>query len=177
MTFITVGSFLLSLGLFIWAAVIRDGTALLAVGFVSFASTFAGLSLWYEPKLAMRMVTNKVPDGDVVIRTRNGAFVLVRCVERLARELYIGTEYCHYRYRTKAFRAFSGNSTVLLMAAVVLLANASWTMQAATGSSYLLLNGLYWGSSPLPKSYFWNLLRYKRGTTTPFGKADEDIVE
>ena len=89
-----------------------------------------------------RRTHNEVPPGDVVIRTREGAFILIRCTEEVARELYSGTEEC--AYVTQYHRVFMGLGMVLLMVAVVLLGNCGWNSQVLVGGSYIALNALYW---------------------------------
>ncbi|KFY27710.1 hypothetical protein V491_00771 [Pseudogymnoascus sp. VKM F-3775] len=110
----------------------------------------------------------KVPDGDVVIRTREGAFIVVKCDENVARELYTGTEECTYLvYSVRAYRALIGVATFILMVAVVLLGNCNFNQQAAIGSAYIVLNGLYWAASLVPKKEFWDMKLYEREDMTP----------
>lgn len=82
-----------------------------------------------------RNFKSKVPAGDVILRTREGAFVLVVCDEDVARELYTGTEECQYYVNTQVYRLLVGLGTFLLMVSVVLLGNCSFPMQAAVGQS------------------------------------------
>lgn len=113
-----------------------------------------------------RRHTNKVPSGDVMIRTREGAFVLVRCSEDVARELYSGTEECEYYVGEKVYRLCMAIGTILLMFGVVLLGNCTWNSQIFIGGSYIILNGLYWGLGMLPLKYFWDLSRYNCNDVT-----------
>lgn len=107
-----------------------------------------------------RRHTNKVPKGDVIIRTREGGFLLVKCTEEVARELYSGTEECEYHVGGQAYRALMGLGTCLLMISVILLGNCKWKSQIFIGASYITLNGLYWAMGLVPKKYFWDLGRY-----------------
>ncbi|KAB5542900.1 hypothetical protein GE09DRAFT_1133850 [Coniochaeta sp. 2T2.1] len=160
-------SFLLSLALVGTAVYWKDGTAIVAVGAISVASSVIGYASWWQPILMNRSHTNQVPRGDVVIRTREGAFVLIRCTEEVARELYSGTEECMYYVSEKSYPAYMGIGTVLLMISVVLLGNCNWNSQVFIGASYITLNGLYWAMGLLPREYFWDMSRYKCVDVTP----------
>ena len=85
---------------------------------------------------------------------------IVRCTEEVARELYIGAEECEYMVAERPFKALVGFGTFMLKAGIVLLGNSSWTLQAALGCSYILLNALYWGAALLPPSWSWDLEAY-----------------
>ncbi|KAK4157064.1 hypothetical protein C8A00DRAFT_12075 [Chaetomidium leptoderma] len=163
---LSVISFLFTLAIMAAAAVWRDGAAMLAIALISVAGTVVCYASWWRPLLMNRRTTNKVPRGDVVIRTREGAFVLIRCTEEVARELYSGTEECRY-VSTKYHRAFMGLGMVLLMVAVVLLGNCGWDSQVFIGGSYIFLNGLYWVMGLLPQRFFWDLGRYDVEDVTP----------
>ncbi|KAM6532890.1 hypothetical protein FALCPG4_005935 [Fusarium falciforme] len=138
----------------------RDGNAILAVSLISFASSVVGYASFWHPILMNRKHTNEVPRGDVMIRTREGAFILIKCTEEVARELYSGTEECHYHVGDRSYRLLMALGTTLLMLSVVLLGNCTWNSQIFIGGSYIVLNGLYWGLGMLPPSYFWDLSRY-----------------
>ncbi|TVY51784.1 hypothetical protein LCER1_G006408 [Lachnellula cervina] len=154
-------------GLLIWAFLIPDGTAVLALGTISLASSIVGYASWWSPLLTTRIFPAIVPPGDVIIRTREGAFILVKCNEYVARELYTGTEECEYNVSTQAYRFLVGLGTFLLMVSVVLLGNCNFTMQAAIGVSYIVLNGAFWGISLLKKDKFWDLSAYEVEDITP----------
>ncbi|KAK3692337.1 hypothetical protein B0T22DRAFT_373926 [Podospora appendiculata] len=159
-------SFILTMSLLALAGVWGDGTAILAIVLISLASSVVGYASWWRPILMSRRTTNVVPRGDVVIRTRAGAFILIRCTEEVARELYSGTEECRY-VSTKYHRAFMGLGMLLLMVSVVLLGNCGWNSQVFIGASYILLNGIYWAMGLLPHEYFWDLSRYDCRDVTP----------
>lgn len=150
-----------------FAAHYRDGTAILAVSLISVASSITGAASWWRPLLMRRSHTNQVPKGDVVIRTREGAFLLIKCTENVARELYAGTEECEYRVGGQWYRVLMGLGTFLLMVSVILLGNCKWNSQLFIGGSYISLNGMYWAMGLLPKKYFWDLSRYKVEDLTP----------
>lgn len=163
---LNVLSFLLTIGIIVGAGFWHDGTAILAISLISLASSVICYASWWHPKLMNRPATNKVPPGDVVIRTREGAFVLIKCTEEVARELYSGTEECEY-ISNKYHRVFMGLGMVLLMVSVVLLGNCGWNSQVLIGGSYILLNALYWSMGLLPQKLFWDLNRYLVDDVTP----------
>ncbi|KAI0847286.1 hypothetical protein F5Y00DRAFT_241581 [Daldinia vernicosa] len=160
-------SLLLTCGIIALAAVLEDGTAILAVTLISFASSIVGWASWWRPILMNRSHNNTVPDGDVIIRTRVGAFLLIKCTEEVARELYSGTEECEYHVSGRAYRVLMGFGTCLLMVAVILLGNCKWYSQVFIGVSYIVLNGLYWTMGLIPKRFFWDLSRYDIRDITP----------
>lgn len=164
---LSVFSFFITIGIVATAIAWEDGAAILAICLISVAGTIVCYASWWRPILMHRPAANKVPEGDVVIRTREGAFLLVRCTEEVARELYSGGEECRYVIGDKYHRAFMGLGMVLLMVSVVLLGNCEWNSQVLIGSAYVLLNGLYWAMGLLPQKYFWDLSRYEVRDTTP----------
>ncbi|KAF4496006.1 hypothetical protein FAGAP_7851 [Fusarium agapanthi] len=164
---LSVFSCLLSTAIITCAVVWQDGNAILAVSLISFASTVVGYASFWHPILMNRKHTNEVPRGDVMIRTREGAFLLIKCTEEVARELYSGTEECHYHVGGRTYRLLMALGTTLLMLSVVLLGNCTWNSQIFIGGSYIVLNGLYWGLGMLPRSYFWDLSRYQWQDVTP----------
>lgn len=164
---LSMGSFLVTIGLVIGAAFLGDGTAMVALGTISAASSIVGYASWWQPTLTKRAFKSVVPPGDVLIRTREGAFLLVKCNEDVARELYTGTEECQYYVNTFRYRILVGFGTLLLMISVVLLGNCNFYMQAAIGLSYIILNGLFWAASLIPKDRFWDLSLYDLVDETP----------
>ncbi|CAJ2504986.1 Uu.00g123800.m01.CDS01 [Anthostomella pinea] len=160
-------SALLTFSIIGFAVKYQDGTAILAVSLIALASSIVGWASWWKPILMNRIQKNKVPAGDVVIRTREGAFLLVKCTEEVARELYSGTEECEYHVSGQAYRVLMGIGTLLLMVSVILLGNCKWKTQIFIGVSYITLNGMYWTMGLLPKRYFWDLSRYTYRDITP----------
>lgn len=119
---IAVLSCAMTIGLVIWAGLERDGTAILALCTISLVSSIVGLASWWQPALMPRTANSQVPKGSVVIRTREGSFIVVKCDEYVSRELYTGTEECDYFIKNRNFyRALVGLGTFLLMISVVLL--------------------------------------------------------
>ncbi|KAK4237687.1 hypothetical protein C8A03DRAFT_34349 [Achaetomium macrosporum] len=174
---LNVFSSFLTIGIIVGAGVWNDGTAIIAISLISIAGSVICYASWWHPIMMNRPATNRVPPGDVVIRTREGAFVLIKCTEEVARELYSGTEECKY-VSNKFHRVFMGLGMVLLMVSVVLLGNCGWNSQVLIGVSYIVLNGLYWLMGLLPQRYFWDLNRYKVEDVTPSDakRADEKAV-
>jgi len=158
---LTVGSTVLTLALFIWSFFLKDGVAACSLASMSIASTLTGFAFWWHPKLARRPGTTAVPKGDLVIMTRGGGFIVVHCDEEIARELYTGRDQVTYYISDRASKVLVGLGTLFLMVAVVLLGNCNWTMQAAIGVTYLVLNGLYWMVALLPEKLSWHTAAYK----------------
>ncbi|KAK7426611.1 hypothetical protein QQZ08_006941 [Neonectria magnoliae] len=173
---LSVLSTLLSIGLIISAVFWEDGAAILAVSLMSMASTVVGYASLWHPILMNRKHTNEVPKGDVMIRTREGAFILIQCTEEVARELYSGTEECKYNVGPRTYRLLMALGTTLLMISVVLLGNCTWYSQIFIGVSYIVLNGLYWGLGMLPRSYFWDLSRYRWTDITPPDAQNANLI-
>ncbi|SPO04928.1 uncharacterized protein DNG_07613 [Cephalotrichum gorgonifer] len=159
---LTLLSFVNSVIILICAILWRDGTAILSIALISLTSSIIGYASWWEPRLmSVQGDSKNLPDGDIMIRTREGAFIYIKCKEDVARELFSGTEECKYHLEGPSRNLFMAVGTVLLMLAVVLLGNCKWNSQIFIGASYIVLNGLYWGMGMLPKKYFWDLSRYE----------------
>jgi hypothetical protein len=162
LNFLTIGSTMLTLGLLIWSIILEDGPACVAIVIISITSSMVGLASYWHPLLTERVNQGNVPPGDIVIRTRNGAFVIVHCTEEVARELYVGAEDCNYQLHARPAQVLVGAGTISLMVGVVLMGNCTFEMQAALGASYIVLNGLYWVAALLPPRDNWDLwTRYK----------------
>ncbi|KUI69263.1 hypothetical protein VM1G_05021 [Cytospora mali] len=171
---VTVSSFVMTLVIFGMTAYWRDGNALLATFIISVQSSLVGYASWWKPRLMVRPPhTTDVPPGDMMIRTKEGAFILVKCTEEVTRELYgAGTE-CEYHVGERMYRFLMALGTMLLMVGVVLLGNVKFNAQALIAGSYIVLNGAYWLLGMLPRRYFWDLSRYEWRDITP---ADADAV-
>ncbi|KAB8260403.1 hypothetical protein BDV32DRAFT_149375 [Aspergillus pseudonomiae] len=158
---LTILSFAWTVVLICWAVSIEDGAAIISIGLLSLAATVAGIATYNHPQLCFRPADNDVPAGDVIIRTRYGAFILVTCDEDVARELYNGTEERKYLVGRVASKILECTGTLLLMVGVVLLGNCKWTMQTLVGATYLVLNIAYWVAALLPRSWIWDVSRYR----------------
>lgn len=170
-------SFFLTIGLFIWAVLTHDGTACVALFTISLASSIVGYASYWSPVLMNRNFKSRVPEGDVVIRTREGAFIVVRCDEDVARELYSGTEECRYYVSTDPYRVLVGIGTFLLMVSVVLLGNCDFQMQISIGASYIVLNGAFWGVALMNKGRFWDLSSYEWKDVTPESAKEAHLAQ
>ncbi|PWY92247.1 hypothetical protein BO70DRAFT_383869 [Aspergillus heteromorphus CBS 117.55] len=161
LNFVTLISILITVGLYIWAGCIHDGTALVGLATMSCSTSVASLSSRWYPRLTGRTSEADVPSGDVIIRTRAGAFILVYGDQNVIRELYEGMEDCEYMYKGKKHHRLLGTSTVLLMASIILLSNCGSVMQIAIGVAYIILNILYWLLALLvePRD-LWDMSRY-----------------
>lgn len=176
MHILSVFSFVLSIAIIVAAVFWEDGVAILAVTLISAASSVVGYASFWSPILMRRQHNNKVPQGDVMIRTREGAFILIRCTEDVARELYSGTEECKYYVGERAYRLLMALGTTLLMLSVVLFGNCTWNSQIFIGGSYIVLNGLYWALGMIPRRYSWDLSRYEWKDDTPEDAKNADKI-
>lgn len=162
LNFLTIGSALLSLALLIWSVKHSDGNACIAIVIISITSSMVGAASFWHPLLTERLYRFNVPPSDIVIRTRNGAFVIIHCTEEVARELYVGAEDCNYVLGTRFAQVLVGTGTIFLMIGVVLVGNCTFELQMALGASYIVLNGLYWVAALLPAQDNWDLeTRYR----------------
>ncbi|KAH6855575.1 hypothetical protein B0I37DRAFT_424138 [Chaetomium sp. MPI-CAGE-AT-0009] len=177
---LTILSFFITIGLFTAGALWKDGTALLAVGLASITTTTISYAARWEPIMTGRATGSSQPSGDMIIRTREGAFLVVKCTEEVARELYSGVDECRYvvedsgygagdgKYRSfSPYRLLMTLSAAFLMPSVILLGNCSFNMQALVGAAYLFLNIAYWMIGLLPLSSSWDLSRYEVLDVTP----------
>jgi hypothetical protein len=153
----------------------EDGMALLATILLSLLSTNTGIANKWRPTPNDPKPDKHSPDGDVVIKYPQGAFIVVKCEERTARYLYFNpSERCIYSVNsTTVYRVLSLISTLLLMGGVITLANARIETQTAFAGSYMLVNVFYWIAAALPPSRHWDLSRLEvrkvevRGGTPP----------
>ncbi|KFZ13744.1 hypothetical protein V501_03545 [Pseudogymnoascus sp. VKM F-4519 (FW-2642)] len=162
---LSVASCLLTIGLLVWAIIIGDGPATLAIILLAITTTlFCAASLWRLPLRRTR--SSKVPAGDVAIRTRQGAFLIIQCNENVARELYSSPDEV-FQLITTGFSPCIGCGTVIFMVAVILMGNSTWTMQAALAVTYLLLNAVYWFVALMPSTTHWEFPSYEICDVTP----------
>ncbi|KAF8246848.1 hypothetical protein K440DRAFT_552643 [Wilcoxina mikolae CBS 423.85] len=161
MNMLAVIGMVLFIGLLVEAIVLDDGMAVLAVLFLGVTSSMVGLGSLWSVDLPRRKDNRAVPSGDVVVLGRQGAFLVVRCNEDIARELYFGQERCNYYMGERAFQVIAASATFMFMASVVFLANCTWNLQASIGLSYITLNGLYWIAALIPSRMQWDLGAYE----------------
>jgi len=108
-------SFLITGGLFTAACTLHDGTAALGIAVLALQSSLGCAAWLWKPVLAVRRKDSKDARGDIVIRTRGGAFVIIRCNEDVARQLYVGEEIAKYYLPPDLAKIMTGLATVLLM--------------------------------------------------------------
>jgi hypothetical protein len=168
----------LSLALFAVAMDQQDGMALLAVICLSFLSTLIGIGNKWKLNLPKRNAKNIwTPPGDVVIRYPKGSFLVVRCHEDVARELYFAPENLHYLVATPwKYRMISLVGTILLMFGVIFLGNAGTWLQIGFAGAYMILNAAYWIVAALPQRYHWDMSCFEVRSQT-FNESDEVEVE
>lgn len=155
---------LFSIALFCTSLGFRDAMSLVATLLLSLLSTLVGISNKWELKLPKRpqSSTSDPTPGDVVIRYPNGSFLIVKCTEDVARELFFAPEEIEYRVRNAAiYQLISLVGTLMLMLGVITLANAKLELQFQWAGSYILLNAAYWIAAALPQSMHWDLSGYR----------------
>ncbi|KAL8694775.1 MAG: hypothetical protein Q9218_000621 [Villophora microphyllina] len=151
---------MMSIALFTLAIVRDDGFALVAILALSFLSTIIGIGNRWFLKLKKRTSNRKVPPSDVVITYPNGAFLIVKCTEDIARELYWHPEECEYMVSPLVYRILSLSGTLILMFGVICLGNATLDLQLGFAASYIILNAAYWVAAALPAQWNWDLSYY-----------------
>ncbi|CAO2655327.1 Nn.00g103910.m01.CDS01 [Neocucurbitaria sp. VM-36] len=149
----------LLLAISIWR---EDGFSIVATILLSLLSSLIGYGNKWTLRLPKRNVqTGKVPRGDVVIRYPKGSFLVVRCDENVARELYFAPESIEYLLtHGPAYRILSLIGTMMLMGGVICLANAQIQVQIAWAASYMLLGSAYWIVAALPGKLHWDTSCY-----------------
>ncbi len=138
-----------------------DGAALAATMLLSFLSTAIGIGSKWTLLLTKRKSKRQVPSGDVVINYPHGAFLIIKCHEDVARELYWAPEKCAYNVGVQTYRMIALFATLMLMFGVLFLANATLTLQICFAVSYLILNAAYWTVAALPPQWHWDLSSFK----------------
>jgi len=140
----------------------RDGMSIVATCLLSLLSSLIGYGNKWTLQLPTRKVTGQVPGGDVVIRYPKGSFLVVRCDEDVARELYFAPPEITYLLKhAPAYRILSLVGTMMLMGGVICLANAQIQVQIAWAGAYMLLGAAYWIVAALPGKLHWDTSCYK----------------
>ncbi|KAF2031188.1 hypothetical protein EK21DRAFT_88321 [Setomelanomma holmii] len=140
-----------------------DGMSMVATILLSLLSSLIGYGNKWTLHLPRRKVkTGKVPRGDVVIRYPKGSFLVVRCDEDVARELYFAPAEIDYLLKhAPAYRILSLIGTMMLMGGVICLANAKIQVQIAWAASYMTLGAAYWTVAALPGKLHWDTSCYE----------------
>ncbi|KAI9729463.1 MAG: hypothetical protein M1834_006844 [Cirrosporium novae-zelandiae] len=152
---------LMSCTLIALSAYYDDGMALLATIFLSVLSSLVGVGSHWYVKLPRRTAKRAVPPGDVVIQYPQGNFLIVKCSENVARELYWAPEECIYDVGVLTYRMIALLSTLLLMCGVIFLANARLKLQLCFAAAYMILNAGYWIVAALPAQWHWDLSSFE----------------
>lgn len=147
----------MSMSLLVLSIVEKDGMALLATILLSLVTTLIGIGSRWSLKLMKRTADRLVPRSDVVITYPHGAFLIIKCEEEIARELYFAPEECEYHVGSTAYRVLSLVATIMLMFGVIFLGNAGLTLQICFAAAYVILNAAYWTVAALPQQWNWDL--------------------
>ncbi|CAF9915307.1 MAG: hypothetical protein HETSPECPRED_002358 [Heterodermia speciosa] len=159
LTLLAIASFLLFVGLVVFAIYLGDGMALLALALLGSVSIIAHIGLYHRIDLAEYKDKNRsLPKSDVVIVYPNGSFQIVSCNEEIARKLFIEPEKCVYKIRSAdLYRALAMLATLMLMFGVICLANAAPRLQFAFACVLVALNAAHWIVAALPEHRHWDL--------------------
>ncbi|KAJ6029110.1 hypothetical protein N7460_003689 [Penicillium canescens] len=74
---ITICSSAWTAGILAWAIVLGDGPAVVSIVLVSLASSFHSAASFWQSRVIPRRTPSDAPPSDIVIRTREGAFIVV----------------------------------------------------------------------------------------------------
>ena len=162
-SWVTALGFSFSVILLLISAVYGDGMSFCATISLSLLSSLAGWANRCKLKLPKREnKKNTVPLGDTVIRYPNGSFLVVKCVENVARELFFAPEELQYDVSNEThYRLISLVGTFLLMLGIVFLANATLPLQIGWGLDYGLINAAYWIVAALSPRSHWDFSAYE----------------
>nr|OQO05992.1 hypothetical protein B0A51_18213 [Rachicladosporium sp. CCFEE 5018] len=162
LTYVTLLGALLSLSLFIISICLGDGMSLLATILLSLLSTLVGFSNKWTLQLPKRPHGSEKEDGDVVIHYPNGSYLIVKCEEEVARELFFAPEEINYRISSATiYRLISLLGTLMLMLGIVFLANAKLQLQFCWAGAYIILNAAHWAAAAVPQRLHWDLSCYE----------------
>lgn len=162
LAWVTLLGFSLSIALFILSFIFGDGMSLLATILLSLLSTLVGMGNKWSLRLAKGPQNSQPPPGDVVIRYSNGSYLVVKCEDEVARELYFAPEEIEYSIKSPAkYRLISLVGTLMLMLGVICLANARLQLQFAWAGAYIIINIAQWIAAALPPRLHWDLSCYE----------------
>ena len=162
LSWVTLLGVFLSLSLFIISITLGDGMSLIATLLLSGLSTLIGISNGWKLQLPRRPKGAPTDPGDVVIRYPNGSYLIVKCNEDVARELYFAPEEIVYNVKNETvYRMISLIGTLMLMLGVIFLANAKLQLQFCWGGAYIILNAAHWVAASVPQRLHWDLSCYE----------------
>ncbi|KAJ9608987.1 hypothetical protein H2200_006758 [Cladophialophora chaetospira] len=138
----------------------HDGFSLLSTVMLSLVSSFVGFGTHWSLVFKEPTVSDErhkaIPRSDVIIYYPNGSIRVIRPESEQIARLYFQTEHAQYVIDDTPYRTLALFSTVMFMAGVVSLANASNILQVAFAAAYILLNIVHWAVSALnPCTYHW----------------------
>lgn len=135
----------MTFGLIAWAAVLRDGAAFIALILLATTSTvLCQTSLWKPRRPYETERGNFVPIRYVVIRGLQDAIVIFKCSESIADELFSNSANIFpYWAQGRMSQALVVPSTILMIVGIIMMSNATWTMQLALGVAYAVLHAVY----------------------------------
>lgn len=147
-----------TIALLVTSAALKDGASMLATLLLSFLSPLAGIVNRWRVELPKISCTHAdLPKADLVVRYPNGSFLVVKCQEDVARELYFAPEEIVYKVSNlKVYQLVSLCGTTLLMIGVIFLANASTILQICWAAAFIILNAAYWLAAALPRHMHWD---------------------
>ena len=150
----------MSIALLVLSIVRKDGFALTTTILLSLLSTMIGIGSRWHLTLMRRRATRLVPRDNIIIVYPHGAFLVVKCDENIARELYWHPEECNYAFGDTTYRLISLVGTLTLMFGVICLGNSTLDLQIAFAASYMILNIAYWIVAAVPQQWHWDLSCY-----------------
>lgn len=161
LSWVTLLGFIEAVILFVVSIMFGDGMSMIATLLLAFLSTLIGAANKWTLKLPQRQGASPTP-GDTVIRYPNGSFLVVRCDEDVARELYFAPEEIEYNVQNPTtYRMISLVGTLMLMLAIVALANAKLQLQFAWAGAYIIINAAHWIAAAAPPKLHWDLSCYE----------------
>ena len=173
LTWLAILGTAMSIGLTAFSVVEGDAASLAATLCLSVLSTIIGIGSKWKLTLPERKENRQVPPSDVIIKYPHGAFMIVKCRESTQRQLYWHPEKCEYIVGVRTYRFLSLAGTMLLMAGVICLANATINLQLAWAAAYVILNAAYWIVAALPQRLHWDLSAFKASTIEYVGGGPE----
>ncbi|TEY71755.1 hypothetical protein BOTCAL_0087g00220 [Botryotinia calthae] len=168
---ISIISFCLTIAMIALAAIKKDGVALLALPILSLQSSISRYYNWWQPDIKLEPGEISSLKSEIVIRTRNNAFIVVYCSEGAVKQLYMTPQndyFSRHRANRETALVLKILALCLLSVSTIFLGNCQWQMQLAIGSSYAFLTLLLISiRAPSSRIRFWlkSTKRWPLGTT------------